>query len=299
MPPPITVEPLIPLANLPTATRERLREKRNRILDLLEEEERRAEILEVKRESQEREEILRKRREEAAREKDKLKEARELQKKMGRALLQNMGEAKEKEEKEKEAQRIQDQEADKRKSPSIKKKTVAFAETPEQDAKEAQVESSNSMEWGDLAPGRLRSTKRPTLMSQSLLDKHPMKMSVVERFPGGQPTQSKASLPPQQQAMDSDDESEPENEADSIDGDVSMDEEEQVLERDEVDFDFAQHQREIALEYYKKRANIGQDAAAAMTNHTHDLDEEMVSLVLFLAIPDTNNAPGYRCRRRP
>ncbi|KAF8912068.1 hypothetical protein CPB84DRAFT_1761183 [Gymnopilus junonius] len=270
IPPPITVEPLIPLASLPTATRERLRDKRNRILDLLEEEERQTEVLEAKRESQEKEEILPKRTEEAAREKDKLKEAREFQKKMGRALLQNMSKAKEKNEKEEEARRIQDEEADKHRSPSIKKKTVAFAETPEQDVKETKVETPNRIDWGDLTPGILRSTKRPTLMSQSLLDKHPMKMSVVERLPGAQLTQPKTSFPPQQQ--DSDDESEPENEADSVDGDVSIDEE-QILEQ--VDLDFAQHQREIALEYHKKRGTIGQEAAAAMANHIHGVDEEM------------------------
>ncbi|PPQ73599.1 hypothetical protein CVT26_010497 [Gymnopilus dilepis] len=274
IPPPITVEPLIPLASLPDATRERLRQKRNRILDLLEEEERQAEILEARRESEEREEILRKRKEEALKEKDKLQKARELQKKMGRALLQNMGKAKEKEEKEREAQRIQDEEADKRRSPSMKKKTVAFAETLEQDAKEVTNDSSSKLKWGDLTPGRLRNSKRPTLMSQSLLDKHPMKMTVVERFPAtGQPSHGKVTL--QSQGLDSDDESEPDADDASATADLSGEEEEQVLEQDEIDFDFAQHQREIALEYYQKRATIGQDAAAAMTNHSHTTEDDM------------------------
>ena len=286
---------MIPLASLPDATRERLRQKRNRILDLLEEEERQAEILEAKRESEEREEILRKRKEEASKEKDKLQKARELQKKMGRALLQNMGKAKEKEEKEREAQRIQDEEADKRRSPSMKKKTVAFAETLEQDAKDVTDESSSKSDWGDLTPGRLRNSKRPTLMSRSLLDKHPMKMTVVERFPAtGQPSHGKVTL--QSQGLDSDDESEPDADDASATADLSGEEEEQVLEQDEIDFDFAQHQREIALEYYQKRGTIGQDAAAAMTNHSHTTEEDMVGLVLnwLILILILPSGCGYR-----
>ncbi|KDR73606.1 hypothetical protein GALMADRAFT_212454 [Galerina marginata CBS 339.88] len=273
IPPPITVEPLIPLAVLPPSAQARFREKRNRILDLLEEEERQANLLEQQHESQERVEILRKRKEDAAREKDKIKQAREMQKKMGRALLQNIGKTKEKEDQEKEAQRLRDEEADKRRSPSTKKKTVAFVdETPLEG--EVKAESPQSMDWGDIIPARLQSTKRPTLMSQALLDRHPMKMSVVERVPGGHPTLPKSPRP-FQQVRDSDDESDPDNDSDESDTDVSMDNEEPFLNQDDVDMDFARHQREIALEYYNKRGTIGQEAATTMNNHSHALDEEL------------------------
>ena len=264
-PPAVTVEPLIPLASLPPTAQERLRERRNRILDLLEEEESRAEKTEKQRELENEEENLRKRKEEAAREKDKIREARELQKKMGRALLQNMGKAREKEEKEREAQRLLDEEADRRRSPSIKKKTVAFAEAVDQ-VKNAEADPVQEG-WGDVIPARLGHNNRPTLMSQNLLDNLPMKSSVVERIPGGRRSFPKSPRPTQQ-TFDSDDESEPE--ADSGPETEAGLDDEPVLEQDEVDFDLAQHQREIAMEYFKKRSTLGGEAAAAMMNHSHN-----------------------------
>lgn len=268
------MEPLIPLANLPNPIQERLREKRNKILDALEEEERQAEQDERERESIEKEENTHKRREEAAKERERLQQARELQKKMGRALLQDVGKAKQKEEQEKEAQRLRDQEEDqKRKSPSVKKKTVAFVGIPGR-SDDTKHEQSNPMDWGDITPARLQPSKRRTLMSPSLLDKHPMKMSVVERVPGGQPTIPKSPPPfSRQNAPDSDDESNPEDTSECSESDIS--DEEPILETDEVDYDFAQHQREIALQYYKKRNTIGQEAAKATMNHVHDLDEDL------------------------
>lgn len=277
--PPVTVEPLNPLTSLSPPDRERLRQKRDQILDLLEEEERQSELREQERENQERDEVLRKRKEEAAKEKDKLREAKELQKKMGRALLQNVGKAKEKEQQEKEAQRLKDEQADlQRKSPSAKKKTVAFVETPESMQKSEEEEVFAGSSWGDLTPARLQNTKRPTLASQSLLDKHPMKMSVVERVPGGQITLPKPPLP-MQKMVDSDDESDQGSSSESSEADVGTNDREPVLENDDFDFDFAQQQREIALEYYNKRNTIGQAAAAAMMNHTHDLNDHAVRLM--------------------
>jgi hypothetical protein len=184
---------------------------------------------------------------------------------MGRALLQNMGKAREKEEKERETQRFLDEEADRRKSPSVKKKTVAFAEAVEN------VEADSVQEsWGDVIPAKLRHNNRPTLMSQSLLDNLPMKSSVVERVPGGQRTLPKSPRPTQQ-AFDSDDESDPEAYSGS-ETEAEIDDE-PVLEQDEVDFDLAQHQREIAMEYFRKRSTLGGEAAAAMMNHSHDTSD--------------------------
>ncbi|KAF8197573.1 hypothetical protein BJ912DRAFT_953881 [Pholiota molesta] len=238
IPPLATVEPLLPLATLPSSARERLRERRNRILDMLEQEEQETQ----QRQSEEAEEALQKRKEETMKERDSRKEARELQKKMGKALLQNMGKEKQREEQEREAQRLRDEEADKRRSPSIKKKTVAFvdsADNVEKDEK-GMGESSSKIDWGDITPAKLQNTKRPTLLSQSLLDRHPMKMSVVERVPG-QPVVPKAPSTPRQSGHRRP--------------------------------GFRPTSREIALEYYKKRNTIGQKAAAAMMNHTHEADE--------------------------
>jgi len=258
LPTPVTVEPLLPLASLTDEVRATLRAKRNQILDQLEEEERQAEIAQRRREMGEKEDLSRKMKEDAIREKERLKEARELQKKMGRALLLNVSKAKEKERQEQAAQRRRDDAADqdKKRSPTTKK-TVAFAEHTEQidrSLSETEPDSASSTDWGDLTAGRLTQRKRPTLLSQALLDQHPMKMNVVERMP------SKETAQQTNLAVDSDDDSEPDHHPDS-----SSDEEgAPSLETDEIDFDTAQHEREVALEYYAKRNTIGKEAAQAL-----------------------------------
>ena len=253
------------------------------------------------------EEALQKRREDAMKEKDKKKEARELQKKMGRALIQTIGKDKQREEEEKEAQRLRDEEADKRRSPSIKKKTVAFAETTHIANEEESREKSSTTDWGDVVPARLHGMKRPTLLSQALLDRHPMKMSVVERVPGGQPTLPKPSSPTSWQcpkeSVDSDDESDIEQSGNSDEEETDVDAE-PLLDEDAVDLDYAQHQREIALQYYQKRNTIGQAAAVAMMNHSHDGDEDKVSLrllsfLLALIIGANFRRPRVSMRRIP
>jgi len=253
LPTPVTVEPLLPLASLTDEVRATLRAKRNQILDQLEEEERQTEVAQRRREMEEKEDSSHKIKEEAIREKERLKEARELQKKMGRALLLNVSKAREKERQEQTAQRQRDDAADqdKKRSPTTKK-TVAFAECTEQiDQSEAEPDSASSTDWGDLTPGRLTQRKRPTLLSQALLDKHPMKMNVVERMPSKETTQPT-------NLADSDDDSEPDPPDSSDEKDAPS------LETDEIDFDAAQHEREIALEYYMKRSTIGEEAAQAL-----------------------------------
>jgi hypothetical protein len=192
--------------------------------------------------------------------------------------LQNIGKAKEKERQEQEAQRLQDEAADKGRSPSLKKKTVAFVDALDSSENDTvQPEPSEAPDWGDVTLARLRASKRPTLLSQSLLDKHPMKMSVVERFPSGPPTLP-SSPHPRQKFADSDDESDPATESDSSDtaaGDED-DSESIVVEQDEVDFDFAQHQRQITLEYHEKRNRFGQDAAEAIMNPSYTDDAHLV-----------------------
>ena len=261
-------EPFIPLSSLPPSARARRNDQVQRILDYLEEEERREELNEKQREF-----------EEMAREETSAKAAKELQKKMGRALLQNIGKAKEKERQEQEAQRLQDEIADKGRSPSLKKKTVAFVDTV--DSSENDGEPSETLDWGDVTLARLRASKRPTLLSQSLLDKHPMKMSVVERFPGGHYTLP-SSPHPGQRSADSDDESDPASDSDLSEtaAEGENDPESIVLDQDEVDLDFAQHQRQIALEYHKKRSKFGQDAAEALMNAASD-DAQLVRLTAF------------------
>lgn len=271
-PTPVTVEPLIPLTSLSDEAQTRLRVKRNQILDLLEEEEKQESLSRKHREAEEREETTRKKREETAKDKENLKEVRELQKKMGRALLLNVSKARERERQEKEAQMLRDEEVDKdRKRSPVKKKTVAFAERTEDIVvPEADIESAD-VDWGDITPGRLTQRRRPTLMSQALLDRHPMKLNVVERKPAGLGTSRTISQCAE--GVDSDDESDLEVSPESTEN-----EEEPTLEIDEVDFDAAQHQREVALEYYTKRNTIGKETAQAMADVPHVFDSNVVRL---------------------
>ena len=272
-PTPVTVEPLIPLASLSDEARTRLRVKRNQVLDLLEDEEKQEEISRENQEAKEREAMTRKKKEEVVKDVGRLKEVREIQKKMGRALLLNVSKAREKERQEKEEQQLRDEEAekDRKRSPAITKKCVAFAEHTELiEVPEADVDSAN-VDWGDVTPGRLMQRKRPTLLSQALLDMHPMKLNVVERQPTGQAISGTISQ--STEAVDSDDDSDLELGSDSTES-----EEEPTLETDEVDFETAQHQREVVLEYYTKRNTVGRGAAQTMVDTPHDIESNVVRL---------------------
>jgi hypothetical protein len=122
--------------------------------------------------------------------------------------------------------------------------------------------------------------------------RHPMKMHVVERHPASY--QSSSQLQPE---GDSDDE--PFSTTSSTPGELrnmpheshtsdSDDESDEGLLEEEFDWDSAQHQREVALEYYKKRHAIGAEAARAMTLHTHD-DKEWNQVSIFLVQPRNFN----------
>ncbi|KAG6910310.1 hypothetical protein DXG01_011707 [Tephrocybe rancida] len=269
----IEESPLPYLASLSEPVRERLRQQRDNLLDQLEEEEimqqRHEELTDV----EHRQEILRKRKEAAAMEKEKLKATKEMQKKMGRVLLQNL--AKERAQEEEEA-RVANAISDsiKQGSPGDKpKKTVSFADTFDHERSSEDVKQN--VDWGDLVPARLRSNGRPSLSLPS--ETLPMKMNVVERTSIATPK-----LFERWQAPDSDDESDPEPL-----GDVAEDsDQDNNLEEEEFDLDFVQHQREVALQYHEKRDKIGAAALAAMSAHSHD-DNGDVRLDPSLSTPSS------------
>jgi hypothetical protein len=301
LPPTSTIEePITPLSSLPPSARARRNDQVKRILDYLEEEERQEELNEKQREFQERSDMLQKQKLQDEKEKANIKATKELQKKMGRALLQNIGKAKEKERQEQEAQRLKDEAVDKGRSPSLKKKTVAFVDaldSSENDTVDT-PESSEAPDWGDVTLARLRASKRPTLLSQSLLDKHPMKMTVVERFPSGLPALP-SSPHPRQNFADSDDESDPAPESDSSDtaAEDENDSESIVVEEDEIDLDFAQHQRQISLEYHEKRNKFGQDAAEAIMNPSYADDAPSVKRQQYFPLQLLTGVFIYRKQR--
>jgi hypothetical protein len=267
----------VPMYRLPPAESARSRAQMGRILDILEEEERIEEERHQARDREQRRGELEQRRANAKAELERVKTAKEMQKKMGKALLKNMADAREKEEEEKAHQEREDMEKEEARRSRKPRKCVSWAELPK-------LERSDD----DAAV--------------------PMRPYVVERFPA----RSGASSPPPPIPMgDSDDESEPPSpvpsdsdtpsgipsdgipfptpEHDQSDGSEDDDEPlESHGSEDGFDIDSMQHQREIALAYFEKRNTIGADAARAMSAHSHDLDgdendwEQEASRPLFL-----------------
>lgn len=248
----------LPAWALSEEEKSRSRAERERILDMLEEEER----LEGEREAAEDEELLVAKRE-------RLRAARELQKSMGRALIMNVKDFKAKEEQKKKAfLEIDTAEKPKRLKP---KKSVSFDLPPPPE--ESPISASLPRDWGDVTPARLQSKRA------SSPDAHgPMKLQVVERFP------RKLQLTPP--LKDSDDESDSEPAPDgNAEGstpvnDVEFNSDESTedggdleVQEGETDLDAARHQREIALAYYEKREMFAAQAAAAFSSHSHAQDD--------------------------
>ncbi|GJE90702.1 hypothetical protein PsYK624_068460 [Phanerochaete sordida] len=278
---------LLPLWTLSDEEKARRKAERERILDLLEDEEGAQETRHAEASRKRMEEEMEKRREAAKEEMDKLKKAREMQKKLGKALIRSVVESRDQAEKENAEQAERDRVADARK-PLKPKKSVSFAETsPVEIAPPVpSVDKGKGVDWGDVVPGTIR---KDATTGRS--DRPTMKMHVVERRSSG----LRSPAPP---VRDSDDESEPEVYEDSDEGDHhdldseedygrnvhspldSADSEddhhpdEEPSEWNDDDFDTAAHQREVALEYYAKRKTIGADVASAMRAHTHGSGED-------------------------
>lgn len=229
---------------------------------------------------------MEKRKAAAQEEMDKLKKAKELQKKMGKALMRNVLQSREEQEKEKADQEELDRRAALAK-PIKPRKSVTFAEEgPEIVDGVGKREKGKTMDWGDVAPGTLRKASDAT---NGFAERQTMKLNVVER-----PLTSLRSPGPP--PRDSDDESEPETATtqDSEDEEnlrdmfsryrmqspppPSIDSEDESLadeepsEWNDEDFDTARHQREVALAYYEKRKTIGAEVSNAMRAHTHEHD---------------------------
>jgi hypothetical protein len=227
--------------------------------------------------------VLQKRKEAAKGEMDKLKAAKEMQKKMGKALLRNMSEAREREEKAQKEIILQAQKTEEQKRPLQPKKSVTFAKLPGEsgsvDIRDHSEKPAN-LDWGDIDPARLRTSDRPTLMMKTQMERQPMKMVVVERMPSGAESEGSA-----MEEQDSDDES---TQGDTIhsdledcdwnrggaDADTDEDVDEEAVLEDEVNLDFARHQREIALDYHNKRCTIGKATSNSMVSHSYNEAEE-------------------------
>ncbi|KAJ7074310.1 hypothetical protein C8F01DRAFT_1100048 [Mycena amicta] len=196
-----------PLALLPEWELERRRGERNRILDLLEEEERveRAKANQLEEEQQHEEREKRKKNNEV--ELAKMKAMKDMYKKMGQSL------------------------AGKAEMKPAMPKSVKWADAEEEPTTVAQA-------TGDVVLGRLRPNSGPSLLSIPQVDTLPMRTNVVERFPGGasqpQADSDDESEPPDSSSdLDSDEEGGLESEeelADELDLDFARHQREIALE---------------------------------------------------------------------
>ncbi|KAH9066162.1 hypothetical protein EDB87DRAFT_1678920 [Lactarius vividus] len=273
----------IPMYRLPPAQRARNKAQMDRLLDMLEEEERLEEERNEARDRRQRREELEQRRANAKAELERIKSLKDMQKKMGKALLRNLADAREKEE-QVTAQRVkEDLELEETRRSRKPRKSVSWAELPKSEKPSAGSDGDDTWEAG---PSH----------------KLPMRPDVVERFPT-RPISASSPPPPN---ADSDDESNPpspvpvdSDEGDDLqpplsddtgDGDEDEPPEGHASE-DEFDIDAVQHQREIALAYFEKRNKIGADAARALSAHSHgpndedEWDQEAIPLDATLAGP--------------
>lgn len=217
---------------------------------------------------------MEKRKEAGKAELERLKKAKELQKKMGRALVRTVVEAKDEVSSEPQSPDVSS-------SPQRPKtgKSVSFADHVEE-SKLSSVKGK-SVDRGDVTLGRLRSPPGNSLLTKSQSDTQTMKMQVVERVPGAP---MKSTTPEPVQPGDSDDESIPDEDmiGSEEDSHIPYSEDEDGLGPDddepvnweEDDLDFARHQREVALAYYEKRAAMVGEVTAAMKAHSHDGEDE-------------------------
>lgn len=268
---------LVPVVSLSEMERDRLRQERDRILDLLEEEEEYEEQRERDQFMEERKELIRKKMEEAAKETNRTQAAKELQKKMAKGLIANIDGG------------VQENSNPPHTVPPKVKKSVTFA--PELAATKTAEESHT----GDVFPATLRKSNRPTLLGAVDGGHQPMRMNVVERKLVGRSTVQ--SLQPNR--IDSDDESNSDEEKEREDdahfaeeppGDSAS--ESDATDQSLEDLDYAQHQREIAIEYYAKRGIIGQAAAQAMMSHSHVEDEEEREIPVDIGVTEPQSRPS-------
>ncbi|KAJ3989198.1 hypothetical protein F5890DRAFT_1487330 [Lentinula detonsa] len=295
--------PLINLSTLPSPERDLRKRERERILDLLEAEEVLEQRRERDKEARERREALDRKREDGKTERERLLELKETHKKMGKALLRSVIS---KDNDEKESNRPSSPSTaststpnERAISPNIKKKSVSFDTDDAVEAASSELPSKSSLgiaDWGDVSQGRLRpNSKSLSADTHARQSEQLMKLQVVERVAGSNSAPGSSNAYEAQKksaaskiqiietsAGDSDDESDV--------GSVNLSDDDKVPEDsdtehsdvepnnldfdEEMDWDSAQHQREIALEYYRKRDAIGKETAAALMTHSHEPDED-------------------------
>ncbi|THH09350.1 hypothetical protein EW145_g2080 [Phellinidium pouzarii] len=273
----------VPLSALPEQERQTLRAQRDHVLDMLEEEEKREAEKAVERERRQGKEELAKRKDVSSTETNKRLAERDMQKKLGKALLKNLAKQRDREEKEKAvvtttiANRVQSLSSNNLKP----KKSVSFANVSE--AQEEKPKQKPPVPLGDVSLGALRAGMPKAKFKADIMISQPMRLEVVERAPG----EHREHLHKEQ---DSDDESSPEEyqgpEADDddeentppLDGDFddsgTSTKSYDGSENEDVDYSQARIQREVALEYIRLRESVGAEAQQALGPHLQGREGE-------------------------
>ncbi|KAF7311487.1 Pyruvate carboxyltransferase domain-containing protein [Mycena kentingensis (nom. inval.)] len=227
----------------------RRRRERDRILDLLEAEERAEQVREDEQEEEDEKEAKEKRKKTNQLELERMKAMKEMHRKMGKALLGDR------------SGKTKEEPVASTSAKPVAQKSVKWADEDEEQEQEQEPASATA---GNVVLGRLRPNSGASLLSRAHLENTlPMRNNVVERFPGR----------PKPQA-DSDDESEPPDSASEPEF-----EEEDELEvdgelEDEADLDYAQHQREVALEYARRRGKMVEEAAKVIQEKSQNEPSE-------------------------
>ena len=288
----------VPMHKLSDIQRSQRRERANRILDMLEAEEEQTARAAAEREHTQTSELSQEQRlADAQAEAARRLAAREMQKRMGKALLKNFAEQREQEEKARRADERREEEARSvMPSPArIKpRKSVSFANVPDVD--KVTPKSKPSAAWGDVSVNAFKAGMPKVTLKSELLSNQPMKLDVVERIPGKQQESTNRedrdsddeSIPDVLDADaddDDDDEETPPLDGDFDDSDVSS-KSDLDPDDDEFDFDQASVHREVALEYLRLRETIGAEAHQAMTAHSHvgenEWDKPVRTILLYI-----------------
>jgi hypothetical protein len=264
-----------PLTMLSVEERLRRKAQQERILAMLEEEEEREAAKQAEAEDREARDLAERARADARAETERKRAAREMQKKMGKALMASLGESRNTEAASSPTNSAQptDPAGVNSKEGSKPKKSVKFDVDVSPKAEGTGVRSAP----GDVSFAPLRASASSIRPKGTNVDGLTMKMNVVERT-----TQKKNVLPERQsRVVDSDDESEgdasataPSASSLSVRSDDEDDAESFPLDvsDDDVDISQAQLQREAALEYFRLRESMGADFAQALSSSHQEGD---------------------------
>ena len=238
---------------------------------------------EAEQEEREARDLIEKAKADAIAEAERKAAAREMQKKMGKALMAGLAKSRTEVETTQEPPASQQEDTKEKNTRSTKpKKKVTFDENAK-DGNEEQTTSKQQRHM-DVSFAPLRESRSSLRPKSTNFDGLPMKMNVVERQPHKRPVDQYSG--DGERIADSDDESDEElgnnvakgspsytsddRQSDEDDGSTS----DLVLgSDDDMDVSQAQLQREAALEYFRLRESMGAELSQVLSTTTHDEDD--------------------------